>query len=211
MPDDKDLDIGISKYARDKVIEILKHAYANDLLEEKDFEKRIEIATSTRKRRELEFLIEDLPAETDKSPFPSGTPADMVAVNRGEVAESSTMVGVFSGIEKKGMWRPARNIKIVAVMGGVDLDFTNAQMAPGLTEIKIFAMMGGVEIIVPSGINVDAHGFAFLGGFDDRCPNHDIPGAPTLKIRGFAFLGGIEIRPPKERLMKKILKKLGLD
>jgi hypothetical protein len=211
MPEHKDLDIGISRYARDKVIEILKHAYANDLLEEKDFEKRIEIATSTRKRRELELLIEDLPAATDKTPPAIGASPDMAAVNRGEVPESSTLVGVFSGIDKRGMWRPARDIKIVAVMGGVDLDFTQAQMAPGVTEIKIFAMMGGVDIRVPPGINVDAHGFAFMGGFEDRCPNQDIPGAPTLKIRGFAFMGGIEIKPPKQRLMKKILKKLGLD
>jgi hypothetical protein len=210
MAEHKDLDIGISRYAREKVIDKLKYAYANDLLEEKDFEKRVEIATSTRHRHELELLIDDLPAETEKPPE-GGTDTAGVTINRGKVKESSALVGVFSGIEKKGVWRPSRNTKIVAAMGGVDLDFTHAQMPPGVTEINIFAMMGGVEIVVPPGINVDAHGFAFMGGFEDRCHNREIPGAPTLKIRGFAFLGGIEIRPPKERLMKKILKKLGLD
>ncbi len=210
MNERKDLDIGISNYMRDKVIDKLKHAYANDLLEEKDFEKRVEIATSTRQRHELGYLIDDLPADIEKLPIQQ-TAASPVSINRGKVRESSTFVGIFSGIEKKGVWNPARSMKIVAVMGGVELDFTHAEMPPGITDIKIFAMMGGVEIRVPPGINVDTHGFAFMGGFDDRCPNKDIPGAPTIRISGFAFLGGIEIKPPKKKLMQKILKKLGLD
>jgi len=210
MTEKNDLDIGISKYARDKIIDRLKTAFANDQLEEKDFEKRVEIATSTRDRKDLQFLIEDLPSDVEVS-LKKSPDSLSISINEGEVKESSTLVAVFSGVEKKGSWRPARKIKVIATMGGVDLDFTRAEMPPGITELKIFTMMGGVEIIVPPGINVDMHGFAFMGGFDDRCGALQYPGAPTLKIRGFAFLGGIEVRPPKERLMKKILRRLGLD
>jgi hypothetical protein len=210
MKEKKDLDIGISKYAREKVIDRLKAAFANDQLEEKDFEKRVEIATSTRDRKELQMLIDDLPADIEVS-IKKTADSISIPINEGEVKESSTYIAVFSGVEKKGAWRPAWNNKVIAVMGGVDLDFTRAEMPPGITELNIFAMMGGVEIVVPPGINVDMHGFAFLGGFDDRCSTLKYPGAPTLKVRGFAFLGGIEVRPPKERLMKKIMRKLGLD
>ncbi|MBN1797615.1 MAG: DUF1707 and DUF2154 domain-containing protein [Spirochaetales bacterium] len=210
MAKNKELDIGISKYARDKVIDRLKAAFANDQLEEKDFEKRVEIATSTRDRKELHILIDDLPADIEVS-VKKSPDSISIPINEGEVRESSTYVAVFSGVEKKGTWRPARTNKVIATMGGVDLDFTRAEMPPGVTELNIFAMLGGVEIVVPPGINVDMHGFAFLGGFDDRCSTLQYPGAPTLKIRGFAFLGGIEVRPPKERLMKKIMRKLGLD
>jgi hypothetical protein len=210
MDEKRDLDIGVSKYARGKIIDKLKHAYANDLLEENDFEKRIEIATSTRDHNELKHLVHDLPADVENVPI-KAEGSSTIRVNTGEVKENSTLVGFFSGIEKKGVWKPALNTKIVAIMGGVDLDFTHAEMAPGVTEINIFALMGGVEIVVPPGINVDAHGFAFMGGFEDRSVNQYYADAPTLKIRGFALLGGIEVRPPKERLMTKILKKLGLN
>jgi hypothetical protein len=210
MKEKKDLDIGISKYAREKVIDRLKAAFTNDQLEEKDFEKRVEIATSTRDRKELQILIDDLPSDIEVS-IKKTADSISIPINEGEVKESSMYIAVFSGVEKKGAWRPAWSNKVIAVMGGVDLDFTRAEMPPGITELNIFAMMGGVEIVVPPGINVDMHGFAFLGGFDDRCSALQYPGAPTLKVRGFAFLGGIEVRPPKERLMKKIMRKLGLD
>ena len=49
--------IGISKIARQKVIEHLKDAYTRDYLEESDFERRLEIATNTNDRSILRELV----------------------------------------------------------------------------------------------------------------------------------------------------------
>jgi hypothetical protein len=77
----------------------------------------------------------------------------------------------------------------------VDLDFREAIMPPGVTELKIFAMWGGVEVIVPPGLNVECHGVGIMGGFDHApegvAPTD--PTAPTLRITGVALMGGVDI------------------
>ncbi|RPJ06183.1 MAG: DUF1707 domain-containing protein, partial [Spirochaetaceae bacterium] len=113
-----DLDIGISKIARQKVIDRLKHAYASDYLEEVDFEKRLVIATNTSKRSELVDIVDDLPDEIDEPQKTSvGTqatskyPDQTWSINRGLIDDSEIMVGTFSGVVRKGDWRPPRKIK----------------------------------------------------------------------------------------------------
>jgi predicted membrane protein len=51
-------------------------------------------------------------------------------------------------------------------MGGSELDFREAVMGPGVTELQIFAVCGGVEVVVPPGLNVESHGIAIMGGFE---------------------------------------------
>ena len=90
----------------------------------------------------------------------------------------------------------------VAIMGGTELDFREAQLGPGVTNVQVFTIMGGVDIIVPPGLNVESHGIGIMGGFDHRT---DIapgdPNAPTLRITGVACMGGVDItvRHPGER------------
>jgi hypothetical protein len=81
-------------------------------------------------------------------------------------------------------------------MGGVHLDFREAALAPGVTEVDIFALMGGTEIIVPPGLIIDSDGVAILGGWEQgpgRSPSAD-PDAPVLRITGLTLLGGVEIK-----------------
>lgn len=194
----------ISKAAREKIIQRLMHAYTHDHLEEDDFEKRLVVANKTQKRSELQALVADLPEPKEEQKAPT--------VARPEtVAKADTIFSFFSGITRKGKWRPAQNIKLINILGGTDLDFTNAVLAPGITEIKIFCFLGGVDIIVPPGINVDANCVAIMGGFDNKTQGIENPDLPTLRIRGFCFMGGVDVKHPKKKLLDRILKKLGLD
>ena len=120
-----------------------------------------------------------------------------------DVAERQFIVGIMGGAEKKGVWTPARETIVIALMGGAELDFREARMPPGVTDIQIFAIMGGAEIIVPPGVHVDMNGFALMGGFSQSgyAPPPTDPDAPVLRIGGFAMMGGVEvsIRYPGER------------
>ncbi|MBN1700005.1 MAG: hypothetical protein JW881_21020 [Spirochaetales bacterium] len=211
MPERRELDIGISKYAREKVIERLKYGFTHDHLEQQDFEKRLNIAINTQSKADLIELVDDLP-EINEEPGPgdAGT-AFPVSINRGQVRDKSVMVSIFGGTERKGVWKPSRTTNMVAFMGGVDLDYTNAVFPPGITEINVFCMMGGIEITVPPGVNVENQCVSILGGVDDKSTQTDDPRCPTIVIKGVVLLGGIDIKAPKEGLMKRILKKLGLD
>jgi len=197
--------VKLKDITQDTVIDQLKHAFAFNYLDVDEFEKRLEVAIGTKNVAELNGLVADLPEKIETE-----TPAPQV--NQSQVKENDVFLAMMSGITKKGNWKPPRNLKIITIMGGVDLDFTKVSFPPGTTEITIFSFMGGVEIIIPPGINVDANGFALMGGFDDHSfHDQEFPGAPILKVRGVAFMGGIEIRPPKQNLLDRILKKFHLE
>lgn len=112
------------------------------------------------------------------------------------VPESQFEFAIWSGRRRSGRWVPARTIRVVACMGGVELDFREALFGPGEFEVDVIALMGGVEIVVPPGIHVETGGFAFLGALEDDLTAGQEPAppdAPTLRITGFALMGGVEV------------------
>ena len=81
-------------------------------------------------------------------------------------------------------------------MGGVDLDFREARMGPGVIELSVFAIIGGVTIIVPPDLQVESDGIGIMGGFEcseEVRAGHD-PDAPILKINGLAMMGGVDVK-----------------
>jgi hypothetical protein len=210
MPEKKELDIGISKFAREKVIEHLKYSFTHDHLEEVDFEKRCNIAINTRDRNDLKALVEDLPEYKEEQATQTNVPAD-ININTGKVKDHGTLVSILSGAERKGMWKVPKKLNLVAILGGTDLDFSQAIFPPGVTEINVLCFMGGIDIKVPQGVNVDNQCIALMGGVDNKCIETGESNGPTLRITGFIFMGGLDIKNPKEGLMKRILKKLGIE
>jgi len=86
-----------------------------------------------------------------------------------------------------------RSVIVVSLIGGADLDLSQAQLAaPEVTLTKV-SLLGGVSITVPPGIWVDAPGFSLLGGTSADAGPEPGPGAPTVHIRAFSLLGGTRI------------------
>lgn len=196
MMSDRDSKAPMQRYRvtaaqRDQIIERLSDGYAHGLLEEEEFERRVNETQTVATQDELLALVADLPA-VDEHPQ-SGLHAAGIRISPHEIRPYESFLAILGGSDRKGPWRPARRSRAVAVLGGVDLDFRDAIMAPGVTEIKVVCVLGGVDIIVPAGMNVEANGIAILGGFDNRAGSGD-PGAPTIRVSGFAILGGVDIK-----------------
>jgi len=211
---------------RDATIEALCEHFADDVLSVEEFERRIDTAHRATTQADLEALLQDLPARH----LPAASPRkEGLARTQGysvtspeRVQDQAVVMAIMSGIGRKGRWSPARNNYAIALMGGAELDFREAVMPPGVTELRIYAMWGGVEVIVPPGLHVESHGFAVLGGFEHAADDALLPGphTPTLRITGLAVMGGVEItvRHPGEsarearrrrRLESKERKRLG--
>ena len=75
------------------------------------------------------------------------------------------------------------------------MDFREARLAPGVTEVSVVSKLGGVDIIVPPGLQVDFGGIGILGGFDmsDEVTGVEDPSAPILRVNGVAILGGVDV------------------
>jgi hypothetical protein len=174
---------------RERAVDMLCGHFAADRLTIEEFERRVDAAHRAATVEELDALTRDLvvleqasPAKPPAPPVPEPEPRQL-------------LFALLGGVERMGRWRPARQVTVFTFMGGADLDFREAQLPPGETEVFVFCVMGGAHIIVPPDLDVDANGVAIMGGFEHRSP----PGpqrraeSPLLKIRGFCIMGGVDI------------------
>jgi hypothetical protein len=187
---------------RNHAIDRLRTAYVEGRLDQDEFEERSRTALTARSRDQLERLFTDLPSGP-LSPA-SASPLPVRPLAPGERGPSRLALAIMSGVSRKGPWRVPPRSTAVAVMGGISLDLRRAVLSAQVTTITVVAVMGGVEVIVPPGVRVDAPGFGFMGGWDNRTEQEetDLPaGAPLLRVRGFAFMGSLDIRTkrPKPR------------
>jgi hypothetical protein len=156
---------------RDGVVDALVEHYAQDRIEIAEFERRVELAHQSRTREELHGLLADLPALEGTALVTSGglaagmpgtaldpgataseaSRAGLARRNPSPPPERQLEVAVWSSRVRKGAWRPARSIRALACMGGVELDFREALFPPGETRVFAAAVMGGIEVLVPPG------------------------------------------------------------
>lgn len=179
--------------ARERSIAQLSDAFAHDLLEMEEFERRLSIAHRTDSLTELQSLCTDLVPASEAVPAPLTQPvAPSPAL---AVRDRQRMLLLMGGTERTGRWTPARRLRIIAVMGGAELDFREAVMAPGVYDIHITAVMGGVTLIVPPQLAVEIEGSAILGGFahTERAPQTPDPDRPVLRVHGLAVMGGVHV------------------
>jgi hypothetical protein len=200
-PDSPELRPAPLRSRRDATVQVLCDEFAKDNLSLEEFERRLDRAHRATALAELDALTADLQAPAPATAAPTAVAQPRPAPPR-EIAEGQILVAIMGGVERRGQWVPARHTNLFALMGGAGLDFREARLGPGVTEVSIFCLMGGVEIIVPPGLIVDAGGLAIMGGFEHVAaePVPANPNAPVLKVNGFVMMGGVEVteREPGE-------------
>ena len=186
---------------RQQVVEDLMEHFANDVLDLTEFERRLDVANGSETIEELNALLGDLPTaggggalvRSSKLTPARGGPSTVVSAD--QVPERSLMLAMCGGTARKGRWVPARKNLAIAIMGGVVLDFRDAMLGPGVTEVDVFALMGGVDIIVPPEMAVQVDGMAIMGAFENEsdAPLNRSPEQPLLRIKGLVVMGGADI------------------
>jgi len=187
-------------HTRQVTIDALCEHFANDVMSVEEFERRVDLAHQASSNDDLRALLRDLPGGDLPAVASRGAQPQPVhgytMATADQVRERSFAVAVLGGTHRRGRWTPARTNVAIAVCGGAKLDFREAVLGPGVTELQIFAMWGGVEVIVPPGLHVESHGIGLLGGFDHKADSYAEPaaGAPTLRVTGLALMGGVDIK-----------------
>jgi len=182
---------------RDAVIDALSTHFTSDVLALDEFERRVNLAHRAGSLSELDELLSDLEPAAAKGTSRAMVPKAEASRTAIAARESGTrrVLMILSSTRRKGTWRVPRKLPVVTVLGGVDLDFREAELAPGVTEIKVTNVLGGVAIIVPPDLAVECEGAAVLStfeGLEQRAAEPD-PDAPLLRISGVAILGSVEI------------------
>jgi Domain of unknown function (DUF1707) len=173
-----EVDLRASDDDRERAALRLRDAAADGRLTLEELADRVGAAYAARTHAELEQLTRDLPAA-------SAAPARRAR---------RKVVAVMSGAQIRGRTRIEGTLRVIAAMGGVELDLREAEVVGEEVAIHLVAVMGGVEITVPRGVEVDAHDVVtIMGGREVRVPDAR-PGAPRIRIHGFVCMGGLEVR-----------------
>ena len=187
---DQHPELRVSDADREATVVRLREAGGEGRLTLEELADRVEQADAARTWGELEALTADLPAST-------GIAASVPDAAR---KERRWIVAIMGGEQRKGRWRPARRTNAIAVMGGIDIDLREAELADG-AEILAIPFMGAVSVVVPEGVSVEMSGFALMGGNsgpDDKVL--PLPNSPIVRVRAFSLMGGVVVeRKPARR------------
>ncbi|MCK9487083.1 MAG: cell wall-active antibiotics response protein [Dehalococcoidia bacterium] len=118
------------------------------------------------------------------------------------LADEFDLVNVMEGTEFASRAIALRAASIQNIMGGVELDLTEAQLARGGAYVQVTTIMGGTEITVPRGWRVALLGQAMMGAHDlDVTPEDDLAfDAPILTVEGRTVLGAVGVRAVPARV-----------
>ncbi|MFP4365235.1 MAG: DUF1707 domain-containing protein [Spirochaetia bacterium] len=191
MNDMTDPNKRVTEAERNTVIQQLQDSFAQNIIDMDEFDKRIAMTENAVTKGELQEIVRDLPepeqdrVNTVKSSETSRTP---------KVREAGGFIlNVFSGTDRKGVWRPAEETSVISVFGGSDIDLRKAVFAYDTIYIHTVSVFGGTDIIIPPGVNVDVRGIGIFGGFDSKGTEYEYPDGPTVIVDGVAVFGGTDV------------------
>jgi Domain of unknown function (DUF1707)/Cell wall-active antibiotics response 4TMS YvqF len=164
---------------RDATVARLREAGGEGRLTLEELADRVERADAARTAAELEALTADLPA---------------VRRPAAPVKEKRWVVAVMGGAVRKGRWRPAARLNVVAVMGGATIDLRDAELDAPEIAVTAVTVMGGIDVIVPEGVEVDLSDFALMGGNTGPKDTPVVPGAPVVRVRAYSLMGGVDVK-----------------
>jgi len=183
--------------AKESAVDRLRAHYVRDDIDVDQYEAMVDLAWAATEPADLERLLSRLPVLQASAPGTAldATGAAPLVARPGEVRDHGFQVAILSGSDRSGSWVPPRKLTTIALMGGAGIDFREARLGPGVTEVQILAVCGGVDVIVPPGVTVQTEGLGILGGFDEynQTVDSDDPSAPIIRIRGLALMGGVDV------------------
>jgi hypothetical protein len=198
---------------RSEVIDQLIMNYSHGELSYEAFDRRLDQAMELANHQALLDLTSDLPLAVDKA-FVESKKQDL-APNyvTGDADELDTMVNIFSGSTRGGIWTVAKETRYLSIFSGTKIDFTDAQFSQEVVRIKMFSLFSGDTIYVPENVNVVSKAFCIFGGVDNiassqvssSTANRNRLNRPTIIIEGVSIFSGVSIkvrRSMKERFVE---------
>lgn len=186
---------------RERIVERLRHAAGEGRLDVEELDERLARAYAARTVSELQTLTADVVPAVEQLPSAGAGP-----VVRPGAGGTSHVISIMGGNDRRGRWRVAARCLVFSLMGGSDVDLTQAELSEQVTTLNVISIMGGSEIRVPHGVDVQVSKFALMGGHDVKLDDDPPPpGAPVIRMRMLAIMGGGEVRQgPKKPKRKRV-------
>ncbi|MFC9689524.1 DUF1707 domain-containing protein [Kribbella sp. NPDC056951] len=160
---------------RNAAVQRLQSAYTGGFITHEELDERLHQVLTAKAQNELEVALTALPAER---------PATTAAI------------GAASGrINRRGVWKVPRKLKVESAFGRVHLDLSQAIFEDPVVDIELQLGTGKARITVPRNAIVEIE--ALQTGWKDvrykaRQPTGH--GGPTIRITGAMGFGRLKIR-----------------
>ena len=110
-----------------------------------------------------------------------------------ESGPSSTLWGVFGVRKVRESSREFAGRTYVGLLGGCEVDLTDAEIGTSPAIIETFAFWAGIEIVVPDHWEVIGEVVPIMAGFEVNVRSVAAP-QKRLVVRGTAIMAGVEIK-----------------
>ena len=101
---------------------------------------------------------------------------------------------IFGGVHKKIVSKNFKGGDITSIMGGTEIDLTQADFT-GTVRLDVTQIMGGTKIIVPAHWEVRSEVTAMFAGFEDKRQQPAVTNPDKILILdGTSIFGGIELK-----------------
>ncbi|MDU0355878.1 DUF1707 and DUF2154 domain-containing protein [Paraglaciecola aquimarina] len=179
---------------REEVIDTLIYNYSHGIISDQAFERRLDQAMESSNHQQIVDLARDLEQPKDTQYSAEKERQFNVNYSPSTSDETDTIVNVLGGSTRSGQWSVPKEVRIITILGGADIDFTDAIFTTPNVRVRIFCLLGGNDFSVPENVNVVSKAFCVLGGIDNTAPSIASRQAPTIIIEGFVLLGGVDIK-----------------
>ncbi len=106
-------------------------------------------------------------------------------------------VAIFSGSKiGKSPWQPGKKVWSITIFGGSEIDFRQAELEEGITQVTAFSLFGANKMIVPQDIPVTLSGFSLFGSRElKRAQSKETPpvSAKTLRVNATSIFGACKV------------------
>ncbi|MGP8297864.1 DUF1707 SHOCT-like domain-containing protein [Streptomyces inhibens] len=160
---------------RDTAVQRLRDAYAEGYIPHEELDERLHQVLTAKTHSELVSALAALPEEN--------------------VGTTSTIAAAGGRIQRRGVWRVPRSLKVASAFGRVHLDLSRAVIEHPVVDIELQLGTGRAKITVPRDAIVDAEGL-HTGWKDSlyKTRRRSRPGGPTIRISGTMGFGRLKIR-----------------
>jgi hypothetical protein len=170
-----ELPSSIGEHDRDAAVRRLQDAYAEGLLTHEELDARLHQVLTAKARSQLVSALAALPQELPPT--------------------TSTIAAASGRIQRGGVWRVPRKLKVGSAFGRVRLDLSRAIIEHPVVDIQLRLGTGGASITVPRDAVVDVEGVRTQWkDLRYRAPRRSRPGGPTIRISGTLGFGRLKIR-----------------
>ncbi|MCR9259482.1 MAG: DUF1707 domain-containing protein [Pseudomonadaceae bacterium] len=192
---------------REEVIDQLIVNYAHEELSLEAFEGRLDQALASNDASKLGELVADLELKADKS-YAEQKREELdleLDYDYGATRDVEYSINIFGGSNRSGPWNVPREIRMLNLFGGGEIDFTDARFTHPSVRIKLLTLFGGASIYVREDNHTVSRIISIFGGTDNSAPSSRSGDAPVVIVEGLVLFGGTTIK------IKRTIKEVFVD